>query len=207
MTAVNPYVDHPDKAVAFELGYVWGFSNPGAEDNPPPYSPEFLDIYEEGVDAGRDDWIRPPDGPVATTWVHWSELEGQEEHEWVEHLLIEGFAEGFAHLFHKAAIGLAGLVVTVLGIPGNTKLRPLPEDFEQPYVGPDSEDTYYAATCPRDDHPIPDIGTTPEGYWIGSAYNDFGAALREAVAHPHAEARVARCSLTEQTCGLVWAAR
>lgn len=208
MTTSNPYVNDPEKGLVFELGYVWGFTNPNADDNPPPYAPELLDVYLEGVDSGKDDWSKPPDGPSATSWVHYSELQGQEEHEWVHHLLVEGIAEGFAYLFHNAAFGLAGLVLTVLGMPSDQRLPALPDDFEEPYSGPeDDPNTHYIAACARDDHPMVAVGTTSEGYWTGTPYNDFGTALKEAVAHEHSEALVSRCSLTEQTCGLVWAAR
>ncbi|MCP2298605.1 hypothetical protein SAMN04244553_6515 [Nocardia amikacinitolerans] len=208
MTTHNPYAADPHKGAAFEMGYVWGFTNPAADDNPPPYAPDLLEVYLEGVDAGKDDWGRPPDGPAATSWTHWSELQEQDDHEWLHHLFVEGVAEGLAHLFRRAAFGLAGVVITVLGIPGDTPLRPLDDDFEELYTGPEADsNVVYVATCAREDHPIPAIGTTPEGYWAGSAYNDFGAALKEAVAHEHSEALVARCSLTDNTCGLVWAAR
>jgi len=214
MTTYNPYGADPVKGAAFELGYIWGFTNPGAGDNPPPYSPELLDIYLEGVDSGKDDWNRPPDGPLATSWVHWSELEEQTEHEWLHHLFVEGFAEAFNHLWHTmgqpvvgAAHGLAGLLITVLSIPGDTMLHPLPEDFEQLYAGPeDSQEIWYAAACCRNDH-VPEEGATSDGYWFGTPSNDFAQALREAVGHAHSEALVARCNLADQTCGLVWAAR
>lgn len=207
MTTVNPYTDDPDRAVAFELGYVWGFTNPWGQDNPPPYAQWLMDVYLEGVDSGRDDWARPPDGPAATAWLHWSELQNQTEHEWIEHLLVEGFGELFSHLFEAPRLGLAALLVTVLSLPGDTPLRPLPDPFELPYAGPEDDDVSYAAACPRVDHPAPLIGTTTDGFWVGTASHDFGAALAEAVGHFHPEALVARCSLREQTCGLVWAAR
>lgn len=207
MTTYNPYVDDPPKGAAFEMGYVWGFTHPGSDDNPPPYAPELLTIYLEGVDAGRADLISPPDGPTATAWVPWPELQDQEEHEWIHHLIVEGVAETFAHVFHEAAFGLAGLFITALGIPGDTVLHPLPDEFEEPYTGAeDDANVYYAAVCSRTDH-IPQVGATAEGYWLGTPYNDFGAALRESVGHEHAEALVARCDLTQQVCGLVWAAR
>ncbi len=205
MTTHNPYADDPDRGGAFELGYLWGFTNP-ADDNPPPYSPELLEVYLEGVDSGKEDWGRPPGS--ASSWAHWSDLEGESDYDWVEHLFVEGVAEWLAHTFHNAAFGLAGLVITVVGIPTDTPLHPLDDDFEELYTGPeDDTNVFYVAMCSRTDHPIPAIGTTPEGYWTGLAYNDFGAAIKESVAHEHSEALVARCSLTDNTCGLVWAAR
>ncbi|MFJ6602480.1 hypothetical protein [Streptomyces lydicus] len=206
MTTSNPYADDPDKASAFEVGYLWGFTHSDEEDNPPPYSPDLLEIYLQGVDSGKEDRGRSPDGGAASSWVPRAELE--DDSDWIGGILIHLVAELLKHAYRKAVFGLVGLVIGVLEIPTDTPLKSLPDDFEEPYEGPESNsDVSYIATCARDDHPLLSAGTTSEGYWMGSAYSDFGAALKEAVAHEHAEALVARCSLAENSCGVVWAAR
>jgi hypothetical protein len=100
------------------------------------------------------------------------------------------------------------VLITVLGIPGDTQLKPLDNDFSEPYTGPeDDPDVSFVAVCPRTDHPIPQAGTTQDGYWTGPARTDFGDALGDTIGHGHSEAGIARCSLTDGTCGLVWAAQ
>ena len=88
MTTANPYVDDPITAEIFELGYVAGFQDPGGSDFL-PLSPELLDIYQQGIDSGRDDAAQSP-----TAWVPRSELEGESSDEREEHLIIEGVARG-----------------------------------------------------------------------------------------------------------------
>jgi hypothetical protein len=86
----NPFTDDPDKAEVFEQGYLAGFQDPSS-DPQPPFSPEFLDLFNQGLDAGREDAIQSPpsDGKV---WVSKSELsEGTVE--LIEHVVIEGIAE------------------------------------------------------------------------------------------------------------------
>jgi hypothetical protein len=95
-----------------------------------------------------------------------------------------------------------------LQLSGDTPLQPLEDDFSELYTGPE-EDTnvFFVGACPRTDHPQVQIGVTSDGYWAGSGFNDFGDALRGALDHPHAETLVARCSLTDNTCGAVWIAQ
>jgi hypothetical protein len=202
MTTTNPYADEPERAEVFELGYIAGFQDPDGADFL-PLSPELLDIYQQGIDNGRDDAAQSP-----TPWVPRSELESESSDEWVEHITIEVVAEVASHLFKRAALGLIGVLITVVQIPGDTQLHPLEDDgLSEPYSGADDDpNVTYLAMCSRTDHPIPAEGTTTEGYWTGSAVNDFGAALREALDHGHREAIVARCSLTDNNCGPVWAA-
>ena len=66
---------------------------------------------------------------------------------------------------------------------------------------------FFVATCPRTDHPQVAVGVTSDGYRAGSGQNDFGDALKEALQHGHSETIVARCSLTDNTCGPVWITR
>ena len=201
MTTTNPYADDPEKAEIFDLGYVAGFQDPDGSGFL-PLSPELLDIYQQGIDGGRYDAAHSP-----TPWVPRSELESESSDEWIEHIIVEAVAEGAAHLFKKAALGLIGILITVLQIR-DTALHPLQDDgLSEPYTGADVDpNVTYLAMCSRTDHPIPAAGTTPDGYWTGSAVHDFGTALREALDHGHREAIVARCSLTDNNCGPVWAA-
>ncbi len=87
-------------------------------------------------------------------------------------------------------------------------MKPLEDDFDELYTGPEVDtNVFYIAVCPRTDHAIPQIGTTPEGYWAGAGHNDFTGALTDTLQHGHSEALVARCSLTDGTCGTVWVAQ
>jgi len=49
----NPYIDDPDRAVAYDLGYRSGLQDPGSDDTPPT-APELVDVYLEGREAGRE---------------------------------------------------------------------------------------------------------------------------------------------------------
>ncbi|MEU7436142.1 hypothetical protein AB0B07_35720 [Streptomyces sioyaensis] len=202
MTTVNPFADDPERAEIFELGWVAGFQDPGGSDFL-PLEPELLDVYTQGVEAGRDDNSKGP-----TTWVPRSELEGESSDEWIEHIAIESIAHAAMHQFKLAALGLIGVVITALSIQGDTPLHPLEDDFREPYTGPSNDpNVTYIAMCSRTDHPMPAIGTTVDGYWTASPTSNFGEALQETLAHGHRESVVARCSLTDETCGLVWAAK
>jgi hypothetical protein len=202
MTTQNPFVDDPDRAEVFEVGYLRGFQDP-TDDSVPPFAPDFIDAFNQGVDAGREDAINDP----ARRWVSKADLAEDSSDEALEHVAIEGIAHIMAHAFRQAAFGLIGLVITALSIQGDTPLHPLEDDFSQPF--PESHDdtnVFFVACCPRTDHPQVAVGVTTEGYWAGTGQNDFGDALREALQHGHSEAIVARCSLTDNTCGPVWIA-
>ncbi|MEU2588349.1 hypothetical protein ABZ612_37010 [Streptomyces avermitilis] len=202
MAAINPFADNPERAEIWELGYVAGFQDPEGSDFL-PLAPELLEVYTQGIDAGRDDNISS-----SATWIPRSELEGESSDEWIEHLVIEGVAETLAHIFNKAALGLVGVVITALSIQGDTPLHPLEDDFSELYTGPaDDPNVTFIAMCPRTDHAMAAVDTTVDGYWTGSPMTDFGDALQQALAHSHREAVVARCSLSDNTCGLVWAAK
>lgn len=209
MAITNPFAEDPDRGEAWELGYLAGFQDPDGGARFLPLSPELLEVYTQGLDAGREDRVQSPPADGRTEWVPKSELAGKSSlQDLVEHIVIEGIAEGLAHLFKQAAFGLAGVLITVLSIPGDTQLKPLDDDFSEPYTGPeDDPNVSFVAVCPRTDHPTMQAGTMENGYWAGPARTDFGDALGDMINHGHSEAGVARCSLTDDTCGLVWAAQ
>jgi hypothetical protein len=204
---VNPFVDDPDKAEVFELGYLAGLQDPDA-DPFLPLSPELLDVFNQGVKAGRADIPQPVAGEGSSNWVKRSELGADEGiTDLIEHVAIEAVFEIPAHMFKLVELGLVGVVISVLGIPGDVELRPLEPDFSEEYSGPDTDaNVSYVAACSRSDHPLVMAGVTPEGYWAGTGTNDFNEALKEALRHGHPETLVARCSTTDNTCGPVWAA-
>jgi len=207
VTTENPFVDDPEQAEIFEIGYLQGFQDP-SDDSLPPLAPELVDVFIQGVDAGREDAIQGPSSDPDRQWVSKSELSEDGIGELVEHVVIEVVAEVAKHVFKRAIFGLAGVVITALQIPSDTPLKPLEDDFSELYSGP-QEDTnvFFIACCSRTDHPMVAVGVTSDGYWTGTGQNDFGDALREALQHGHADAMVARCSLTDNTCGPVWIAR
>jgi hypothetical protein len=203
----NPFADDPDKAEVFEVGYLRGFQDP-SDDSVPPFAPEFVDVFNQGVDAGREDAIQAPSSDPDRRWVPKSDLAKDSSDEALEHVVIEGVAEIAKHVFKRASLGLIGVLITVLQIQGDTPLRPLDDDFSEEYTGPEGDtNVFFVACCPRTDHPQVAVGVTSDGYWAGTGQNDFGDALREALQHGHAEAMVARCSLTDNTCGAVWIAQ
>jgi len=203
----NPFVDDPQKAEIFEVGYLRGLQAP-ADDSFPPFAPELLDVFEQGVDAGREDALQGPPSNPDRQWVSKSDLSEEGVEELVEHVVIEVVAEVAKHIFKRAILGLAGLVISVLQIPGDTPLKPLEEDFSELYAGPEeSANVFFIACCPRTDHPMVTVGVTSDGYWAGTGHNDFGDALRDVLQHGHVEALVARCSLDDNTCGPVWIAQ
>jgi hypothetical protein len=208
MATSNPFTDDPDKAEAWELGYLTGFEDPDGTDDFRPFSPDLLDVFTQGVDAGREDQIQasPADGGA---WVPKSSLRDNEDvAEFVLHMGIEAIGHIGAKLFGKLALGLVGLVLMALEIPTDTPIKPLDDDFTETYNGPeDDSNVTFVAACPRTDHPMAAVGTTEEGYWTGTPQTDFGDALNETIKHGHAEAVVARCSMTDNTCGLVWVAQ
>jgi hypothetical protein len=66
----NPYVSDPDKAAAFEFGYIAGFQDPAGDDsNFRPLAPELLDIFVEGAEAGREDAHNPPGRDASKSWI------------------------------------------------------------------------------------------------------------------------------------------
>jgi hypothetical protein len=184
------------------MGYVLGFQDPGADDFQ-PFNPDLLDVYQQAFDTGKDDNFSS-----ASNWVSKEDIpEGIQE--LAEHVAIETFFELASHLFKQATLGLVGVVINVLGVPGDTQLRPLDDDFDEEYTGPETDTNItYTALCPRPDHLGSGLpGVTSDGYWTGAPHNDFGDALNDARLHAHSETVIARCSLSDNTCGVVWIAR
>jgi hypothetical protein len=54
MTAVNPFLNDPDRGSAWEDGYEAGFAEPEV-DHLPPLEAELLEIFSQGEKSGRDD--------------------------------------------------------------------------------------------------------------------------------------------------------
>lgn len=198
MARQNPYRNDDMKGEAWELGYLAGYAEPET-DHVMPYGEELLAIYQEGEQGGRDDRRRlPPDqGGI-------SEEGGGHGHmaEVAEELGLHTLGHVVLHKIFGKVGGLMGLVLIVLEIPGDVQLRPLEEDWSGPVELPDEGDTY-VAMCPRTDHPMVAQGVV-EGYWAGPGRKFFSEAVDDLKAHGHGEAFVARCSLSENTCGAVW---
>src|SRR3954451_7824106 len=98
VTTENPFVDDPEKAEIFETGYLQGFQDPG-DDSFPPFAPELLDVFTQGVDAGREDAIQAPPNDPERQWVAKSELSEDGISELKEHVVIEAIAEVAKHVF------------------------------------------------------------------------------------------------------------
>jgi len=62
MATFNPFTDDPDKAQAFDTGYVDGFTDPDAP-NPGPLDADLLDAYEQGFAEGAQDRGSAPTVP------------------------------------------------------------------------------------------------------------------------------------------------
>ena len=181
MSTHNPFSGDAIKGEAFDQGYLAGFANPD-RDAFQPSAPDLLQVYNDGVDAGRGDRSKPP--------------EGSEENEWAE--------VGAQVVEHAVAGGLIPLVATVVQIPGDVMLRPLEPDWSGPA---DEEGNTFVAVCPRADHPMVQEGVTGDGDWAGRGHDDFAGAAADLSTHGHAEALVALCSLPNRTCGPVWAVK
>src|SRR3954447_26756161 len=48
VTTENPFVDDPEQAEIFEIGYLQGFQDP-SDDSLPPLAPELVDVFIQGV--------------------------------------------------------------------------------------------------------------------------------------------------------------
>ena len=210
----NPYVSDPDKANAFELGYLAGFQDPAGDDsNFLPLAPELLDIYVEGTEAGRADVHSPPGGDTSKAWVAKSELAPKHESssdEAIEHLSSFVIFKALEMVSRKAIFGLVDLVIMVVGIQGNVspeQLRPLDDDFSKDYDGPEEDTMFYVAACPRQDHPQVQVGVTADGMWASTGRHDFKEALKDAMHHGHRETFIARCDTEGLTCSAVWLAK
>src|SRR5215218_5154334 len=120
----NPFAADPVQAEVFELGYLTGFQDPDRLDPFEPFTPELLEVYVAGFDGRRLDASRAPVSDPAAAWIPKAQLSEEGIEELVEHVTIEAFFELTAHVFQQAAFGLAGLVISVVGIPGDVRLSP-----------------------------------------------------------------------------------
>ena len=69
MATTNPFVDKPELAEKWELGYIAGFAEPET-DHFLPLAPDFLESYQLGEQAGRDDRRLQPPTPQADGEQH-----------------------------------------------------------------------------------------------------------------------------------------
>lgn len=195
MATQNPFVDNPNLAEIWELGYVAGFAEPET-DHFLPIAEDFVESYQRGEQTGRDDRRRLP--PQAQ--------DGEEHHdEWGEALFefafVHALGEGLVHLGLKAG-GLIMLVFDVIQIPGDVSFSALEPDWEGPV---DQEGDTYVAICGRTDHVMHAVETvTSDGYWVGPQRATFKEAAADRSAHEHSESITVRCSASEGTCGPVW---
>ena len=204
MATLNPHESDPVRGEIWALGYLAGWQDT-EHDHVLPLAPELLDIYGEGDLAGRNDrkalpTVSPaPDAPPADPGEPdaGSELAGEA----AEHLIVHAISEG-AHLLFGVAAGLVSVVLTVVTIPGDVKLKPIGPDFQGPA---DQSGDQYLAMCPRKDHPLLVEGATSDGYWVGVPRTKFSEADAERKTHGHPECFVARCSTADGTCGPVTA--
>ena len=205
MATTNPHELDPTKGEIWELGYLAGWQDP-EQDHVLPLSPELLDIYQSGDSAGRDDRRMLPRANSASLAQPAPAQEGDGQvaelaGEVAEHVIVHAIGEA-AHFLFGAAGGLVSLVLTVVTIPGDVRLKPIEPDFQGQA---DQEGDTYIAACPRNDHPMVINGATNDGYWVGQGHATFDEADAERKSHGHAECFVARCSAADQTCGPVTA--
>jgi hypothetical protein len=198
MATQNPFADDVAKGEVWEQGYLAGFNEPEIDHSPGPLTAELLDVYNRGEQEGRND-RRDEVGEVG--WV----APDFDFGELPEHIALHAFGVAFETIGVKMG-GLIALVATVLSIPGDTALHPLNSDGGSLALDTTPmEGNTYIAVCPRSDHPMAQKGVTEDGYWTGLGRSTFVDAVSDMRAHTHAEAFVARCSLSEGTCGPVWA--
>jgi len=197
----NPYPGDQVLGGAWEEGYLAGYAEPET-DHFRPFTPNILNAYTAGEQAGRDDRRHlPPDqggvpeGAEEEPSVLWESLK-----DIAKEVGLHALGHKFFEIIFGAVGGLIAIVATVVQIPGDVTLRPMDDDWTGPADAP--EDTY-VAVCPRNDHG-PAVGATAEGYWIGPAHQFFADALNDKLQHQHAESAVTRCSGTDGQCGLVW---
>lgn len=202
MASENPFSGNTQLGGAWEEGYLAGFSEPEV-DHFRPFAPDVLEAYSAGDMAGRDDRRSLPPGAGGTP----DQADVEESGglwEFLAHAAEESGIHLLAHKFFHDIFGRVGglipLLITVVQIPGDVQLKPMEDDWAGPVDMP--EDTF-VAVCTRDDHG-PMEGATAEGYWTGPARQFFSEALADKMNHHHAEAGVARCSMPNGDCGLVW---
>ncbi len=188
MAVVNPFATFDPEGGIWEQGFQAGFNVPDF-DHSPPLAPTLLDAYLEGQQTGR---AFKRAGPAGSSWENFEELGSSV----LLHAILDHVAAAFG--------GMLALVIEVVQIPGDTVLKPLPENFT---ALANQNDARSLTVCLRTDHVEGTPGATSEGTWAGSSRDDFTDAASDMRAHGHDEAFVARCSVREQTCGAVWAIR
>jgi hypothetical protein len=191
MAIQNPHTDDPVLGEAWEEGYLAGYAQPEV-DHLRPFAPNILDVYLEGEMAGRDERrLLPPS-------------EGGDGNSDLPLVAVEQGLHVLGHKFFEDIFGRFGglipLVITALQIPTDSPMRPMDDDWTGPADKPDDQ---FIAVCPRDDHG-PAVGATPDGYWTGPARTSYADAFVDMRQHGHDEAAVARCSVPDGECGLVW---
>jgi len=212
-TRTNPYESEPEKAQAYELGYLAGFQDPAGNDEDfRPLAPDLLDIYVEGADAGREDAHAPPSADPQKQWVDRAELAAHSEsdEELQEHITSFIVFKALELLLRKTIFGLVDLVITALGIQGNVspeQFRALDDDFETRTTTPPDDSIVYVAACARGDHAMVTANVSADGSWIGTPSGNIEGALQSVLRHEHREAFVARCDVRRKTCSPVWLAR
>jgi hypothetical protein len=197
MAVINPFASNDPEGSIWEEGFLAGFAQPD-QDHFRPFSPNLLEVFDEGVTAGRNARHAPP--PQGSFWAGADEVVEEQARSFLIDKLLE-------HVIPKLG-GLIGLLIDVVQIQGDTPLVPLPEDFNRVLGQNDfQDDPRYVAVCLRNDHPAVSQGVRSDGTWSGSSHTEFADAIVDMTAHEHAEAFVARCSLRDRTCGAVWAAK
>jgi len=206
-TTTNPFQDDPTEAAVFEEGLMAGFNDPDQSDCR-PFSPELLQIFQEGFQIGREDKSAPA-GDAQRAWLSKEDAaklaeraeEGAEE---IEQLALTLLLD---HLFETAAFSCVDLVKLALDPSGDTPLQPLPPDFRAGFNVEDTDPAiHFIAVCPRSDHAQVSPGVTGDGHWTGQDRSKFLDAIDDMTAHEHSEAFVARCDFNDNTCGAVWLA-
>jgi len=212
-TIVNPFASDPERASAFELGFIAGFHDPAGDVSDfVPLEAELLDIYVQGADAGREAAHAGPGADPSKQWLSRDELRAHsaDEDELIEHIATSKLFKEIEMLTGKSSFGLVELVILALGIQGNftpEQLRPLDDDFVEPPNEPAPEAVRYVAACMRTDHALVSADVAPDGKWTGPARELFGDALTDAIRHEHREALIARCDTDARTCSCVWLAK
>lgn len=202
MTTLNPHSSDPPRRDIWQLGYLAGWQDP-EQNHFMPFSPDLLDVYQAGEQAGRNDRrMLPTASPPIAGAASGGPGDGQAGEiagEIAEHVIVHAIGEGAEFLFDVAG-GLVSLVLTVVTIPGDVRIKPMEPDFQGPA---DQAGDTFLAVCPRKDHAMLINGATSDGFWTGNAQSAFSDADGERKAHGHAQCFVARCSTTDGTCGPV----
>lgn len=201
MNPNNPFADFDPEGSVWEEGFQAGFQQPDVTSQP-PLSPNLIEVYLQGQQSGRDARRNPPQN--GGTWIEVRDVlfeQGADQAvDWTVEKILEPVLGAFA--------GMISVLKTVMSVPGDVQLGPLPENFNRLLGQNDTEDDpRYVAICLRTDHAEVSTGVTSQGTWGGQEHTDFTDAIVDLKNHAHPEAFVARCSLRNNTCGVVWAAK